>query len=263
MATATVRGVAAVAKASGPVAAKASANYTQPVLPPDVTQFYLPANAAGKQPGQELEYQAWVLGIIEVAFQVDKRTGAEHRVTMRKLSKAPEVGHPIEWGRAYSIDFDPEAKPQAQARWGTVPESIDTGKKLKALEKVFADHIYSTEKMTLFENRELELTSAVGETLQAFRARCKKAAESAKTQALEMEKIKFTPKLEAAKQSTSKGAADRVARLEADYQAKQDEIAELYRRISEEATEVQIKPRKVDIRVTHFGLAWAPFWVAK
>jgi len=24
--------------------------------------------------------------------------------------------------------------------------------------------------------------------------------------------------------------------------------------------QIQVKPRKGDIRVTHFGLAWAPFW---
>ena len=31
--------------------------------------------------------------------------------------------------------------------------------------------------------------------------------------------------------------------------------------VAEKAAEVQVKPRKVDIRVTHFGLAWAPFWL--
>ena len=51
--------------------------------------------------------------------------------------------------------------------------------------------------------------------------------------------------------------------LEADLQAKKDEITERYRRLGEDADELQIKPRKVDIRVTHFGIAWAPFWVAK
>jgi hypothetical protein len=77
-----------------------------------------------------------------------------------------------------------------------------------------------------------------------------------------MERIKFAPKIEAAKQSTSKGRDDRVARLEADLQAKENEIVERYRRVRDEAAELQVRPRKTDIRVTHFGLAWAPFWRA-
>ena len=55
---------------------------------------------------------------------------------------------------------------------------------------------------------------------------------------------------------------DCIARLEADYQAKRDEVAERYRRLGERADELQITPRKADIRETHFGLAWAPFWRA-
>ena len=95
--------------------------------------------------------------------------------------------------------------------------------------------------------------------MDAFRIRCRKATAEI---ALDLERIKFKPRLEAAHQSTGKGCEDRIARLEADYQAKQDEIGELYRRLGEEADELQIKPRKMDIRVTHFGIAWAPFWLA-
>jgi len=72
--------------------------------------------------------------------------------------------------------------------------------------------------------------------------------------------VRWAPKLEAAQHSTDKGREDCIAKLQADYQAKQDEIKEHYRRLGEEATPVQVKLRKGDIRVTHFGLAWAPFW---
>ena len=95
---------------------------------------------------------------------------------------------------------------------------------------------------------------------EAFRKRCRQKADGECKQAKELERVKFTPKIDAAKQSTSKGREDRIARLEADLQAKQDELDEKYRRIGAEATPIQVKPRKVDIRVTHFGLAWAPFW---
>jgi hypothetical protein len=156
--------------------------------------------------------------------------------------------------------LEPGTRPEANARWAPVPESVDTGRKLKALEKAFAEHLYATQKLQLWENRELELVSKPGEALDAFRARCRQVAHRKCDEELGMERIKFAPKIEAAKQSTSKGRDDRVARFEADLQAKENEIVERYRRIRDEAAELQVRPRKIDIRVTHFGLAWAPFW---
>ncbi len=242
----------------GAASPDSSVRYTQPVLPPDVHQFYL--GVAGTKAGHELEYQPWVLGIAEVVFQIDKRTGLEHKVNVRLLARAPEVGHPVDWEKAMALGIDPVLRPQERARWAAVPESLDTGKKLKGLEKAFGEHLYGTQKVSLFENRELELVSLPGETQVAFRARCLKKAQQERDQALELERVKFAPKIEAAKQSTSKGREDRIARLEADLQARLDEITEKYRLIADEVTPIQVKPRKGDIRVTHFGLAWAPFW---
>ena len=51
---------------------------------------------------------------------------------------------------------------------------------------------------------------------------------------------------------------EKQRKLKADYQAKQAEIREKWRRVGDEATPIQVKPRKADVRVTHFGLAWVP-----
>ncbi len=224
--------------------------YTQPVLPPDVQQFYIPVAPGSAKPGQELEYQPWVLGFAEVVFKLDRRTGREHKVVLRLLAKALETGHPIDWGKAMPIAIDPAAKPEPQARWAAVPETLDTGRKIKVQEKAFADHLYSTQKLSLFANRELELISEAGETLDAFRVRCRAQAAKENQQAQDMERLKFTPKIEAAQQSTAKNREDRIAKLEADLKARLDELTEKYRLIAEEATPLQVKPRKVDIRVT-------------
>jgi hypothetical protein len=198
--------------------------------------------------------------IAEVVFQIDKRAGTEHKVHVRLLARAPGVGHPVDWDKAMAVAFEPAPRPEPRALWAAVPESLDTDRKLKALEKAFNEHLYSTQKISLFENRELEMVSLPGETEAAFKNRCKQAAEQQRKQAQELESVKFKPKIEAAEQSTSKGREDRIAKLKADLQAKQDELAEKYRLLAEEVTPLQVKPRKVDIRVTHFGLAWAPFW---
>jgi hypothetical protein len=263
VATALPAGPAGKQAVAAPGGQAGSVRYTQPVLPPDVNQFYLPVAAGSGKAGQELEYQPWLLGFADVVFQVDRRTGREHKVNLRLLAKAPDPGHPVDWERALAITIDPVTRPEPQARWAAVPETVDTGRKLKALEKAFAEHLYSTQKLLLYENRELELVSVPGEKVDGFQQRCKRAAEQEVRRAQDLERTKFAPKIEAAEQSTAKGREDRIARLKADLQAKLDELAEKYRLIGEEVSPLQVKLRKVDIRVTHFGLAWAPFWRAR
>jgi hypothetical protein len=256
-----------------------------PVLPPDVKQFYLPAQTG-------VTYHARVLGFAEVTFVLDKRKGVEHRAAVHLLAQPVPAGHPVAWDQAAAIGetLAPGAAPQA--RWEGVPDALDTGRKLKALEKAFAEYLYSTQKLALLENRTLELMSQPGETSAAFRERCQSAAAEGARQALDLEKAKFEPKFKALDMSlppddpeekkggsllgwlfgssTSKakpGSAakrkeekqqERQRKLDADYQSKRNEIREKWRRAGEEGTPVQLKPRKADVRVTHFGLAWVP-----
>jgi hypothetical protein len=256
-----------------------------PVLPPDVNQFYLPAR--GRPRSGVVDYRPMVLAFAEVVFVINKRTGQEYRAVVRRLAEPAPIGHPLDWEHAEEVRVEPTTR-QANARWASVPESLDTGRKLKALEKALADYLYSTQKLSLLENRTLELVSAPGEAEETFRRRCGEAALAEAKQALEMERVKFTPKFEAlgAKVPEDPGEAraggslldwilnlgtapkkagpprdkqeEKVRKLEADYQSKRNEVAEKWKRVGEEVTPVQVKPRKVDIRVTHFGLAWVP-----
>ena len=129
---------------------------SQPMLGHDVQQFYLPVAAGSRKPGQELEYQPWLLGFAEVVFLIDKRTGSEHRVHVRLVARPPQAGRPVEWDKAYKIADEPGTKAEAPATWADVPDSIDTGKKLKAIEKAFGEFLYSGQKLSLYENRDLE-----------------------------------------------------------------------------------------------------------
>ena len=172
-----------------------------------------------------------------------------------------------------------------------MPDALDTGRKFKALEKAFGEFLYSTRKLALYQNRELELVSEPDETLDAFRERCRQAAAAEAAQALAMQKAKFTPRFEAIGMEIPedpRGAdqagtsflgwlfsavlpssqkdegpptsrqEEKERKLTADFRAKQAEIHEKWKRVGEDYTTLQVKPRKVDVRVTHFGLAWLP-----
>jgi hypothetical protein len=240
--------------------------------------------------GADVEYKPMVVGVAEVAFVVDKRKGKEHTETQRWLAEPPEASHPVEWEQATAFTEALDSEPLRNALWEGVPESLNTGRKLKALEKGFADYLYSTRRLSLLENRKLDLVSDVGESEASFRQRCHEAAAEEARQALEMEKAKFAPKFKdlgmdlPEDDSTSSRSGGSILgwlfspflssqddeappasreekekrKLKANYQAKQAEIHEKWKRIGKEATSIQVKPRKVDVRVTHFGLAWVP-----
>ena len=126
--------------------------------------------------------------------------------------------------------------------------------------------------------------------MEAFRKHCQEKAESQKQQALELERVKFRPKFEAldsdlpdepppaptAKASWLGGLfggdeparkaspdltpkqVEKVRKLTADYQAKKNELLEKWKRAGEACVEIQVKPRKTDVRITHFGIGWVP-----
>jgi hypothetical protein len=275
-----------------PATLEDSVSHMAPVLPPDVTQFYLPVvPSKAAVSGGEIEYQPYVLGFAEVVYLTDKRTGREYREPIRLLAQPGAVGVPLAWDTAQVVGPQLADGPLHGARWATVPESLDTARKLRGLEKAFADHLYSTRKLSLLENRALKLVSTPGVATEAFQPRCRAAAATEAKQALEMEKVKFTPKFEAldaavpnfaaAKQKSGGSLLDLVGslfpakstdpkearqqeklrRLTGDYLAKCAEIEEKWKRVGEESTAIQLKPRKADVRLTHFGLAWAPYWV--
>ena len=61
------------------------------------------------------------------------------------------------------------------------------------LEKAFAEYLYSSQKIALFENRALGLVSAPRETEATFRARChKEAAEQAREELERLRKANET-----------------------------------------------------------------------
>jgi Helicase HerA, central domain len=285
---------------SAATATASSGSAHPPVLPPDINQFYIPITT--QQTGMDLEYRPMVLGFGEVVFVVNKRKGQEHIQPIHLLAEPAAAGHPLAWEKAISVGEKLEASPSVTGRWGGVSDALDTGKKFKTLEKAFADYLYSTLKLSLFENRALEMISEPGETEEAFKQRCRQEAEQKARQALEMEQVKFRPKFEALDatlpdlpppapppQATASGGGwlgwlnpfgsatpqqnnapappsnsddPKVRKLTADYQAKKAELMEKWRRIGEEATPIQVKPRKVDVRVTHFGIGWVPVYLS-
>jgi hypothetical protein len=273
---------------SGPV------THVAPVLA-GVTQFYValgnPVRPAGPV---ELLYQPRVLGFAEVVF-ADKKQKLEHRRQYRYLAAPPGAGQPVDWHTEPFAGSLAES-PEAGARWADVPDSLNTAKKLTALKRAFADFLYGNAKLALYVNGALDLVSEPGEDVAAFQERCRTGARREAERALEEEKHRYAPKFQAlnaelpdptlAKPGGSSWLPDlgwglfamaawtsprpaarlsekqqaKLRALEKEWRQRWAEVTDKWRRAGEEYAELQLTPRKADVQVSHFGLAWVPFW---
>ncbi|HEV3237370.1 MAG TPA: DUF87 domain-containing protein, partial [Gemmataceae bacterium] len=163
-----------------------------PELPAGVAQFYLGAKGRAGAPGATINYQAGLLACAEVTF-VDKRRGVDRNRVYRLLSTQASGVSLGTWQIARNVGDELVPGPEANARWGPVPESIASAKKLKALEKDFIGYLYGNAKMPVYENRKLELISKSGEDLSTFLERCRIAAQETAAKALATERKKVEP----------------------------------------------------------------------
>lgn len=267
--------------------------HVAPVLA-GVTQFYValgnPVRPAGPV---ELVYQPRVLGFADVVF-ADKRRGLEYRRPYRYLAAPPAAGQPVDW-HAEPFAGSLAESPEAGARWADVPDSLNTAKKLTALKRAFGDFLYGNAKLALYVNGTLDLTGKPGEDVAAFQERCRAAARREAERALEAEQQKYGPKFKALNAELPDPAAakpggswfpdlgwglfalaawasprpaarltekeqEKLRALEEAWRTKWQELTEKWRQAGEEYGELQLTPRKADVQVTHFGLAWVPFW---
>jgi hypothetical protein len=58
----------------------------------------------------------------------------------------------------------------------------------------------------------------------------------------------------------NKAAQEKVQKLHSHWVTKRTEIDARWKKVGEAVTETTLSPRRQDVRVTQFGLAWAPFW---
>lgn len=271
-----------------PVVVVATPDQKPPQLPADVTQLYLPLSSSARPAGTvTLVYQPRVLGVADVSF-LDRKRGVAHRRTYRLLALPPDNGGAVAWHTAEHVGADPAASPESGARWTAPPESLSTGKKVKALEKALADYLYGEARLALKENTKLNLIGQPGEDVVAFRARCQAAARQEADKVVAAERLKYQPKFDAIGAKMPEGdeeeqgslldlvnplrwlgfggkrAAPRspgkAGKLEAEWLGKRAVICEKWRQIGDEYADVLLTPRRADVQVTAFGLAWVPFW---
>ena len=196
--------VAAAAAALSPATAR-------PVLPPEVSQYFIPVRSEGTS-GAVLTYQPMVLGAAEIHYSKSKNTDLSQELTM--LANISDGAIAVDWDQSTSADLpvqDLEAAPVDSARFGNLPSAASKAKNYESWKKDFAGWVYRNQKVELFESSSLDLISNPGESERDFRVRLQQLGREKRDAAVEELRQKYAPKM-AALEEKKRRAEQAVAR---------------------------------------------------
>jgi hypothetical protein len=173
-----------------PTRIAAAGNQQQPILPAEITQYFLPVRSQGN-----VSYQPMLLGNAEIHYSKSKSIDLTQQLTVL----APFGDGPIDldWGEARPVEIpveDLESTPQSGAQFAELPPKAAKAKSYGTWRKDFASWIYQNQRVELFESPGLELVSNPGESERDFRVRLQQIAREQRDQAVEKLRQKYAPK---------------------------------------------------------------------
>ncbi len=192
--------------------AKSAGQTSQPVLPPDVAQYFIPVRNQ-KSGGAALVYHPQLIGAAEVRFS-DKRVEATRSLTL--LAPIADGIVTVDWDQATAVDLpmsDLETSPEPGAKFAELPAAAGKTKSYAAWQKDLAGWLYRNQKLDLMRSARLGQASNPDESEQDFRLRLQQAAREHRDAAVEKLRQKYAPKLAALeeKKRRSEQAVEREA----------------------------------------------------
>ena len=169
--------------------AKADGRTGTPVLPPDIPQYFVPA-----QPGAH--YHPVALGVARVTYADPKLKINETRDV---VAAAPitDAAVPVDWTDAEILDVAAGGlgtSPVEGATFDPVPKAAALKKNYAAWQKAFASWVTSSQTLDLHRHAGLKMTSAAAESERDFRIRVQGAQREARDEAVEAVRRKFAEK---------------------------------------------------------------------
>ncbi len=192
---------AAPAATAAPVAApapvaSAPAKNERSLLPPDITQYYIPVRGSGDA-NATLTYRPTLLGAAEVRYSDSKAVDMTQQVTLLCPFNDGPVG--LDWSTAQTLDLpieDLESQAQADAQFVDAPADATKAKSYASWRKDLASWLYRNQRLELLESPTLDIVSNPGESERDFRVRLQQLGREQRDDAVEKLRKKYAPKLE-------------------------------------------------------------------
>ncbi len=186
-------GVAATPAPAAAPAPTATAQTSKAILPPEITQYYIPVRSSG----ESLTYHPMLLGAAEVCYSNSKTVEVTQQLTL--LTAITDGPVSLDWSQAVALDLpveDLETEPQSEAQFAEVPANATRVKNYATWRKDFASWIYRNQRLELLESPSLNIVSNPGESERDFRVRLQQLSREQRDDAVEKLRQKYAPKFE-------------------------------------------------------------------
>lgn len=170
----------------------ASAASARPVLPPGITQYFLPLG------GSVLHYEPCIVGAAQVQF-ADAKMGVDVVRQVAYAAPVTDAALAVDWASAEELDLpveDLEKEPASGATFAELPASAANPKNYAAWQKAFATWLYQTQEIELWKCPVTGLVSKPGESEGDFRIRVQQAGRELRDAQAEKLRQKYAPKLQ-------------------------------------------------------------------
>ena len=181
------------AATTAPAPKSTAAATARPVLPPDISQQFVPSHA------QAVQYKPMVLGAAQVHF-VDTKTKVDTTRDVLVVTEITNEAVPVNWDNALALDIgvnDLEAEPAEGATFDEPAPGAAKPKNYAAWTKDFAAWVFRTEKVTLMSSPATGVVSNPDESERDFRIRLQQAAREERDSQADALRQKYAPKLAA------------------------------------------------------------------
>lgn len=183
---------AVAASEDAAVAAVPGESTAVPVLPPDVSQLFVPLK------GSVLSYEPRILGAARVQF-ADAKLGVDEVRDCLYACPITDEAIPVDWPQAEALDVplnDLEKTPTDGATFAELPAIAARGKNYAIWQKSFATWLFQNQSLELLRSPSTGEVSRIGESERDFRLRIQQSAREARdAQILEL-RAKYAPKLQ-------------------------------------------------------------------
>ncbi|HEX7330812.1 MAG TPA: DUF87 domain-containing protein [Pyrinomonadaceae bacterium] len=182
------------APVTAPVPPSAPAQSTKAILPPEITQYYIPVRSSA---GRNLTYHPMLLGAGEVCYSNSKTVEVTQQLTL--LAAISDGPVSLDWSQAVPLELpveDLETEAQSEAQFAEVPANATKVKSYATWRKDLASWIYRNQRLELLESPSLDIVSNPGESERDFRVRLQQLAREQRDEAVEKLRRKYAPKFE-------------------------------------------------------------------
>ncbi|MFZ5514999.1 MAG: ATP-binding protein [Candidatus Zhuqueibacterota bacterium] len=168
-----------------------------PVLPPDIPQYYIPAQTESSE-NASLFYEPMLIGMGSIYF-ADAKTNSRSEKKLAHITAFSETPSRIDWdeGQAAGLSEDDLlTSPEKEgASFGEFPKEVSNKKSYLEWSKNYNEWLYRNQQLELLKSPQLAVVSQPGESERDFRIRLQMIAREKRDEFAERLRQKYASKI--------------------------------------------------------------------